>query len=145
MSVQNLLPRLDRRIVAVAIGVLATLLAGLLDFGQYQSFLFLIGSVFVPLFAVAAVDFFAVSGQRWDVSDRARLRLVPVVAWACGFVGYQLVYPGTVPGWSDLWSRVAGVIGFTPPTWLGSSVAAILVGGLVMLVLGRLTRRQAAP
>ncbi|HZA72702.1 MAG TPA: hypothetical protein VE476_07285, partial [Propionibacteriaceae bacterium] len=137
----NLLPRLDRRIVAVAIGVVATLLAGLLDFGQYQSFLFLIGSVFVPLFAVAAVDFFAVSDQRWDVSDRARLRVVPVIAWACGFVAYQLVYPGTVPGWADLWTGIAGAIGFTAPTWLGSSVAAILVGGLVMLVLGRLTRR----
>ena len=98
MSVQNLLPRLDRRIVAVTIGVVATLLAGLLDFGQYQSFLFLIGSVFVPLFAVAAVDFFAVSGQRWDVSDRARLRVAPVIAWACGFVAYQLVYPGTRGG-----------------------------------------------
>ena len=90
MSVQNLFPRLDRRIVAVTIGVLATLLAGLLDFGQYQSFLFLIGSVFVPLFAVAAVDFFAVSGQRWDVSrprpaaggagDRLGLRLRRVPA-----------------------------------------------------------------
>ena len=78
MSVQNLFPRLDRRFVAVAIGVIATLLAGMLDFSQYQSFLFLIGSVFVPLFAVAAVDFFAVSGQRWDVSDRARIRLAPV-------------------------------------------------------------------
>jgi NCS1 family nucleobase:cation symporter-1 len=141
MSVQNLAPRLDRRVVAVVIGVVATLLAGLLDFGQYQSFLFLIGSVFVPLFAVAAVDFFAVSGQRWDVSDRAPFRVVPVVAWACGFVAYQLVYPGSVPGWADLWTGVAGAIGFSAPVWLGSSVAAILVGGLVMLVLGRLTRR----
>jgi nucleobase:cation symporter-1, NCS1 family len=144
MSVQNLLPRLDRRAVAVAIGVTATLLAGLLDFGQYQSFLFLIGSVFVPLFAVAAVDFFAVSGQRWDVSDQSRLRVAPVVAWACGFVAYQLVYPGTVPGWADLWATVSSAIGFAAPSWLGSSVAAIVVGGLVMLVLGRLTRRRAS-
>ncbi len=68
MSVQNLFGNLDRRIVAVIVGAMATLIAGFLDFGQYQSFLFLIGSVFVPLFAVAAVDFFAVSGQRWDVS-----------------------------------------------------------------------------
>ena len=108
MSVQNLCRRLDRRIVAVAIGVLATLLAGLLDFSQYQSFLFLIGSVFVPLFAVAAADFFVVSRQRWDVSARSRLRVVPVIAWACGFVAYQLVYPGTVPGWADFWIAVAG-------------------------------------
>ena len=142
MSVQNLLPTLDRRVVAVCIGVLATLLAGLLDLREYQSFLFLIGSVFVPLFAVAAVDFFAVSRQRWDVSERAPFRVAPVVAWACGFVAYQLVYPGTVPGWADLWTGVATAIGFVAPPWLGSSVAAIVVGGFVMLLLGRLTRRR---
>jgi nucleobase:cation symporter-1, NCS1 family len=142
MSVQNLFGTLDRRIVAVVIGATATLIAGFLDFSQYQSFLFLIGSVFVPLFAVAAVDFFAVSGQHWDVSATARLRPVPVIAWAAGFVAYQLVYPGSVPGWADFWRSVSGGIGFTPPTWLGSSVAAIVVGGLIMLVLGRLTRRR---
>ena len=142
MSVQNLLPRLDRRVVAVVIGVVATLLAGLLDFGQYQSFLFLIGSVFVPLFAVAAADFFLVSRQRWDVSATSRLRLVPVLAWACGFVAYQMVYPGEVNGWARFWTGVDAAVGFTPPTWLGSSVAAIVVGAAVMIVLGLLTRRR---
>jgi NCS1 family nucleobase:cation symporter-1 len=142
MSIQNLFPRLDRRFVALLIGIVATLLAGLLDFGRYQSFLYLIGSVFVPLFAVAAVDFFGVSGQRWDVSDRSRLRAVPVIAWSCGFIAYQLVYPGTVVGWSGFWSGVASTVGFVPPVWLGSSVAAIGVGGLVMLVLGRLVRSR---
>ena len=78
MSVHNIVPQLDRRIIALIIGVTATLLAGLLDFGQYQSFLFLIGSVFVPLYAVAAVDFFLVSRQRWDVSATSRLRAAPV-------------------------------------------------------------------
>jgi putative hydroxymethylpyrimidine transporter CytX len=142
MSVQNIAPNLDRRIVAVAIGVIATLLAGFLDFGQYQSFLFLIGSVFVPLFAVAAADFLLVSGQRWDVSPTSRLRWAPVVAWAGGFVAYQLVYPGTVPGWSDFWYAVDAAIGFTPPTWLGSSVAAIVVAAVLMVVLGRLALRR---
>ncbi|HET9873544.1 MAG TPA: cytosine permease [Propionibacteriaceae bacterium] len=142
MSIQNLFPSLDRRYVAVVIGVVATLLAGLMDFSRYQSFLFLIGSVFVPLFAVAAVDFFLVSRQRWDVSANARIRSVPVIAWACGFVAYQLVYPGDVPGWSDFWVGAAGQLGFVAPSWLGSSVAAIVVGGLVMLALGRLTHRR---
>jgi purine-cytosine permease-like protein len=136
MSVHNLLPQVDRRIIAVLIGVTATLLAGLLNFGQYQSFLFLIGSVFVPLYAVAAVDFFVVSRQRWDVTATSRFRVAPVIAWACGFAAYQLVYPGTVPGWADFWTWVDGSIGFAPPGWLGSSVAAILVGGLVMLISG---------
>ena len=136
MSVHNLLPRVDRRIVALIIGVTATLLAGLLDFGQYQSFLFLIGSVFVPLYAVAAVDFFVVSRQRWDVATTSKFRVAPVIAWACGFAAYQLVYPGTVPGWADFWTWIGGSIGFAPPGWLGSSVAAIVVGGLVMLISG---------
>ena len=136
MSVHNLLPQVDRRIVALLIGVTATLLAGLLDLGQYQAFLFLIGSVFVPLYAVAAVDFFVVSRRRWDVSATSRFRVAPVIAWACGFAAYQLVYPGTVPGWADLWASVGAGIGFVPPGWLGSSVAAIAVGGLVMLISG---------
>lgn len=142
MSVQNLVGTLDRRVVAVVIGVTATLIAGFLDITGYQSFLFLIGSVFVPLFAVAAVDFFAVSRQRWDVSAGARFRVVPVIAWACGFIAYQLVYPGTVPGWSDFWTAVAAALHVSAPGWLGSSIAAIGVGGLTMLVLGRLTRSR---
>jgi nucleobase:cation symporter-1, NCS1 family len=142
MSVHNILPQVDRRIIAVLIGVTATLLAGLLDFGQYQSFLFLIGSVFVPLYAVAAVDFLVVSRQRWDLSTTSRLRAAPVIAWACGFVAYQLVYPGTVPGWADFWTSVNATIGFTAPGWLGSSVAAIVVGGLVMLISGLALRHR---
>jgi nucleobase:cation symporter-1, NCS1 family len=144
MSVQNLVPHLDRRIVAVTIGALATLLAGLLDFSQYQSFLFLIGSVFVPLVAVAAADFFFVSSQRWDVSAGSRFRIAPVIAWACGFAAYQMVYPGTVPGWADFWTSVNQSIGFAPPTWLGSSVAAIVVGGLAMIIFGRLAARRSS-
>ena len=144
MSVQNIAPNVDRRVVAVVIGVIATGLAGFLDFGQYQSFLFLIGSVFVPLFAVAAADFLLVSQQRWDVSATARLRWAPLVAWAGGFVAYQLVYPGTVGGWADFWSAVDAAIGFVPPTWLGSSVAAIAVSAVLMVVLGRLSRRRNA-
>jgi putative hydroxymethylpyrimidine transporter CytX len=146
MSVHNIVPQLDRRIIALIIGVTATLLAGLLNFGQYQSFLFLIGSVFVPLYAVAAVDFFFVSRQRWDVSDASRLRIAPVIAWAFGFIAYQLVYPGTVPGWADFWTWLDGRIGFLSPGWLGSSVAAIAVSGFVMLVSGLLLRyRRVAP
>ena len=142
MSIQNLFGRLDRRVVAVAVGVIATVIAGFLDFGKYQAFLFLIGSVFVPLFAVATVDFFLVSRQRWDVSETSPVRIVPIVAWAAGFIAYQLVYPGTVAGWADFWIAVDRAVGFTAPTWLGSSVAAIVVGGAVMFLLGKLSSRR---
>ena len=64
------------------------------------------------------------------------------MAWAGGFVAYQLVYPGTVAVWADFWSAVDAAIGFVPPTWLGSSVAAIVVSAVLMVVLGRLSRRR---
>ena len=123
------------------IGVIATLLAGMLDFSQYQSFLFLIGSVFVPLFAVAAVDFFAVSGQRWDVSDRARIRVAPVDRLGLRLRRVPAGLSGYRAGLGGLLDRRGGHDRVHGPEWLGSSVAAILVGGLVMLVLGRAARR----
>ncbi|SDB89192.1 putative hydroxymethylpyrimidine transporter CytX [Raineyella antarctica] len=143
MSVHNILPNLDRRIISVVIGVIATLLAGLMDFSRYQSFLFLIGSFFVPLFTVAVVDFALIRRGQWDVSDRAPFRWVPVVAWLAGFVAYQLIYPGDIPGWSSLWAGLAAGLGFVAPSWLGSSVGAILVSGIVMAGLGQLERRRA--
>jgi hypothetical protein len=87
-----------------------------------------------------------VSRQQWDVSNTSRFRATPVIAWACGFIAYQLVYPGTVPGWADFWTWLDTQIGFIPPGWLGSSVAAIAVGGFVMLIGGLLFRyRRVAP
>ena len=140
MSVQNLFGGIDRRIVAVIVGCLAMFLAATLDFAQYASFLYLIGSVFVPLISVAATDFFMISKQRWDVSDTAPFRLAPILAWACGFVVYQLIYPGDLPRWSAWWSGIAEAIGFQAPSWLGSSVGAIVISGVAMLIFGSLAQ-----
>jgi purine-cytosine permease-like protein len=137
MATHNLIGRVDRRWISVAIGVIATGLALMVDLGNYTQFLYLIGSVFVPLFAVAIADFFVVSRMRWDVSQTARLRWQPVVAWVCGFVTYQLVYPGDVKGWSGFWTDVQARLHFTPPAWLGATYASILVGMLAAVVLGK--------
>ena len=68
--------------------------------------------------------------------------LVPIVAWLAGFVAYQLIYPGDIPGWSAMWAGLASALGFVAPGWLGSSVGAILVSGAVMAGLGQLERRR---
>ena len=141
MSVQNLFGDLDRRWVAIGVGAIATVLASVVPLDRYQSFLFAIGAVFVPLFAVAAADFWVTSRCRWDVSSTSRFRAAPVLAWVCGFVAYQLVYPGDIPGWSDAWTSLATLIGFVAPSWLGSSVAAIVVGAATMIIFGAVGRR----
>jgi purine-cytosine permease-like protein len=143
MAAHNLIGHVDRRWISVAIGVLATGLALMVDLGNYTQFLYLIGSVFVPLFAVAIADFFLVSKMNWDVSDTARFRWQPAVAWLIGFVAYQLVNPGTVSGWSPLWTDVQQrLFNHQPvPTWLGATYTSIVVSMLAAVVLGLVGRR----
>lgn len=140
MSVHNVAPGLDRRRVAVVVGVIATGLALMIDLTGYQSFLYLIGSVFVPLVAVMIVDWFVVSRGSWDLSDSSPLRLSMFASWLAGFVAYQLVNPGYVNGWNDVWVWVREQIGFVPPTWLAASWFALLVGGLATVLFGSLER-----
>ena len=140
VSVHNLAPRADRRVVSIGTGVVATLLAGFVGFDQYESFLYLLGSAFVPLFAVAVADFFLVRRGRWDTSQDAPFRWAPAVAWLLGFVAYQLLYPGSVPVWSALWVGLAAAIGFVAPPWLGATLGSMAVGGLAAVALGRVVK-----
>jgi nucleobase:cation symporter-1, NCS1 family len=146
MSAHNLIGRIDRRWISIGIGVLATGLALLVDLGNYTQFLYLIGSVFVPLFAVAIADFFIVSKRNWDVSDTARFRWQPALAWLIGFVAYQLVNPGTVAGWSSFWldlqQRVFNHQAI--PGWLGATYTSIIISMLAAVLLGRVGRSRAA-
>src|SRR5437764_1380729 len=75
VSIQNLRPLADRRVLALVIGALATGLALVLDISNYFDFLYLLGSVFVPLFAVFVVDYFVLrSGRLWQTGPGARPR-----------------------------------------------------------------------
>ena len=70
VSLQNLLPRVPQRVLVGGVAVVATVGALLIDLRNYQPFLYLLGSFFVPLFAVLLAD--------WLLSGpplRARRRL----------------------------------------------------------------------
>src|SRR5918999_1215107 len=68
VSLQNLLPRASQPLLITL--VMATAVAGALviDLVSYQSFLLLLGSVFVPLFAVLLADWLA-AGARYTPAD----------------------------------------------------------------------------
>jgi putative hydroxymethylpyrimidine transporter CytX len=142
VSIQNLVPRADRRVLSVALGIIVTVLALVLDIGDYAGFLSLIGSVFVPMLGVLAADFFLGRRRRadgWDVSRTAPSRWGMIAAWAAGFVVYQLVNPGTVSRWASFWTDVRDVLHFTPHTWMSASLLSFLIAGLAALLIGRLT------
>jgi nucleobase:cation symporter-1, NCS1 family len=145
VSVQNVRPLSDRRILAVLIGTLATLLALVLQITDYQSFLYLLGSVFVPMFAVFAVDYFALHGRhRWDCSMAAPSRWVMLVPWLLGFASYQLVNPGSVSWWASGWTSVQRAIGFTPPTWMSASLTSFVVAAVATFAVRMRRPRGAA-
>lgn len=141
VSIQNVRPLSDRRVLAVIIGALATILALLLQIADYQSFLYLLGSVFVPMFAVFAVDYFARRGRdHWDCSKAAPARWAMLVPWLLGFATYQLVNPGSVSWWAAGWTTVQHAIGFTPPTWMSASISSFVVAAAATFAIGLLRR-----
>jgi NCS1 family nucleobase:cation symporter-1 len=139
VSVQNVAPRIDRRVLAVAVGTLATVLALAVNIHEYESFLLLIGSVFVPLFAVFIVDYYLLRRRRWDVSDDAPGRWLLLLPWLGGFVTYQLVNPGSVGWWMRWWVARRDDLAITPPSWLGATITSFLVAAALTLLVGRLT------
>ena len=151
MSTQNLMPRWDRRVIAVVVGVLATALALLVDLVAYESFLFLIGAVFVPLMVVLVVDWFGVrrlvggaAGAGWSLTDPGPGRWLMLLPWAAGFAAYNLVNPGLVESWAALWTSWREALGFVPPTWLSASLLSAAVAAVLTLAVGIPVARRAA-
>lgn len=145
MSLQNLLPRVDRRILAGAVGALATVLAlGVHDFTGFSNFLLLIGSVFVPLCAVLVVDYFFGRGRRgWNLDDNAPARPLMLLPWLLGFAVYQLLNPGSISWWAQLWMHAQNALGVHPGWWSSASLFSFVVAGLATGVLVLAERRFA--
>lgn len=144
MSLQNLMPRVDRRIFSTAIGVLTIGVALVVDVTSYGAFLSVIGAVFVPMFAVLAVDYFLLGGSaRWNTAEDAPSRWSMLVPWALGFVAYWLTTSAvTVKGWDDMWESVRVSIGFTRQAWMNGALGSFLVAAVVTLAIGLLVRRR---
>ncbi|HEX6446310.1 MAG TPA: cytosine permease [Streptosporangiales bacterium] len=142
VSVQNLRPFTDRRVLSGCAGAVTTGLALTVDISRYQSFLYLLGSVFVPMLAVLLASYFLGGGRhRWNVSERAPARWSMLAAWLLGFVAYQLVNPGAIPGWTAGWVRVQHWLHFTPQSWMSASVLSFLVAAVIATVLVRIRGR----
>ncbi len=140
VSTQNLRPLWDRRVLAGIIAALATAGALWLNITDYENFLDLIGSVFVPMSAVLIADYFVVSGRHWDLSAAARSRWLMLPPWAAGFVIYQLINPGYVSWWASAWTSIGHAIGFTPASWMSASILSFAVAAVITLLTGALTR-----
>jgi purine-cytosine permease-like protein len=100
VSLQNLLPRAPQRLLIAVVAAVATAGAIAINLGDYLTFLFLLGSVFVPLFGVLLADWLA-RGAHYserDIFAGPAVRWTPIAAWIVGFVLYQWLSP-VGPSW----------------------------------------------
>jgi NCS1 family nucleobase:cation symporter-1 len=112
----GILLRLKVEHLALAIGVICTLIACLAPLAQYQNFLLLIGSVFAPLFGVVLVDHFILRKRSAQVASAA-LRWPALLAWLGGVSTYHLL--------ANLYPDI------------GATLPSLILAGLLQLVLGR--------
>jgi NCS1 family nucleobase:cation symporter-1 len=113
VSIQNLLPGAPLPLLVTVTTGLGTVGALVLGFGSFESFLFLLGSFFVPLFAVLLADWLA-SGRHYEgatVLRGAAWRPTMITAWVAGFAVYQWLSPTGPEDWVGLVERL------DPPDW----------------------------
>jgi NCS1 family nucleobase:cation symporter-1 len=101
---------------------LSTVLAIMIPISQYETFILLIGSVFVPLFGVVLSDYYIVKRRRY-VQDMMygnnvlKIGFPAIVAWSFGVLLYYLL-SSLSPIYILQWSQ----IGATIPSFIGSSL-----------------------
>jgi nucleobase:cation symporter-1, NCS1 family len=139
VSSLNVVPRASVATLSVVVGGLAFLLALLFTMERYEVFLFLIGSVFVPLGAVFLADYFVRARGRYGPalvfgSNAEAFRWRAVLPWIVGFVVYHWSVPTGPEGWVETVERVFTAVGLPFPL-LGSRLGASLPSFVVAFVL----------
>ena len=139
VSLQNLLPRVPQRLLVGAFAGFATAGALVIDLRNYQPFLYLLGSFFVPLFAVLLADWL-LAGRHYGreaIFAAPELRAEMVLAWLAGFVLYQWLSPQGPSWWTS-------VVGHTHPhalPWGGASLPSF-AAAFVLALLARVAVRR---
>jgi nucleobase:cation symporter-1, NCS1 family len=148
VSLQNIIPRAPQRGLILVSAIIATAGALVLNLSNFATFLFLLGSFFVPLLGVLVADWLLEGAHytREKIFHGPVVRPEMVLAWVVGFGLYQWLSPQG-PGW---WQRLVAhthpaPIDFTAS--LPSFAAAFVLALALSWAAGRsplLTRRVTA-
>jgi putative hydroxymethylpyrimidine transporter CytX len=145
VSTQNVTDRASHRGLAAAVGGLGFALALAFTAERYEQFLFLIGSIFVPLAAEFLADYFVRSRGRYGeaaVFEPSGVRWLGFVPWAVGFVVYHWCVPTGPQGWIDAVGGVFDGVGLPFPLFdsgVGASIPSFAAAFVLTLLLPRRT------
>jgi len=92
VSAQNIFSKINQKHLIVGLTMTSTMLAMVVSIQQYETFLLLIGAIFVPLFGVVLTDYYVVKKQKYTEQmlysrqNRFGIGVPAVIAWAIGSV-----------------------------------------------------------
>ncbi|WP_294875057.1 MULTISPECIES: putative hydroxymethylpyrimidine transporter CytX [unclassified Sulfurospirillum] len=108
----NIFPQINERKIAFAMAVVGLLVALFTPIEQYENFLYAIGSVFGPLFAIVLSDYFIFKKEQ--IEPTLILHVGSLLVWAIGVVLYYQFITLDLP------------LGSTLPTMLATSILFII-------------------
>ena len=111
VSAEAIHPRLNARICGILAAVVGTAFAALLPVGNFEEFLYFIGSVFAPMATLLCVDYFLLHRDR----SASGIDWRNIVLWSCGFALYRFSLTWDIP------------CGNTLPVMIAIALAAIVV------------------
>jgi NCS1 family nucleobase:cation symporter-1 len=145
VSVQNLAARASQRFLIAGVAAIATVGALVIDLRQYQGFLYLLGSFFVPLFGVLLADWLLAGAHytREHIFGAPSFRPAQIGAWLVGFGLYQWLLPQGPSWWLSLIHHDTPAVDFTAS--VPSFAAAFALAGIAgLLARGRRPARAFA-
>src|ERR671922_70407 len=150
VSTQNAAPNVSQRALVGIVGAISFILALAFTMERYEFFLFLIGSVFVPLFGVFAADYFVRARGRYGEAtlfERTGVHARALVPWIAGFVLFHWCVPTGPQAWTDAVETVfAEWLSLPFPLFdsrLGASLPSFAVAFALALALALPNRRPA--
>lgn len=88
----NVFPKLNEKTVAVIMAIIGTVLALIVPMEQYENFLYAIGSVFAPLFAILLTDYFILKERDQTAENNLLINWSTAILWLIGiFLYYRLI------------------------------------------------------
>src|SRR5919204_5879044 len=139
VSTQNVVSRLPQRALVVIAGVFGLAIALIVQSSSYETFLLLIGAVFVPLLGVVAADYFIVRRGRYEPDELfaaggrywygSGVNVAAIAVWAIGFLLYEWI-SGGLAGFGLAWSADLA-IGATMPSFALAFVLQAVTGRLL--------------
>ena len=143
VSLQNWVPEVPQRLLIATVSVLATIGALTIQLRNYETFLLLLGSFFVPLFGALLADWL-LAGARYRTQDVFRsppFRPGLIAAWILGFLLYQWLHvPPLGPSWwVDLVERIE------QPDWSYGATLPSFTAAFSLGLLAVLLERRGAP